>query len=179
MRGSEERIGDRTGVLYGNCVVSVEYKKGIIESVRSELRKELEAIERAAKDAWEGATHEENRPEHNKDMRSTEASYVAIGQSARARELAEALAKLAALRLVAFTESDAIEMGALVTIEASDGASQRVLIVPAGGGVTVGEGAARVRAVTPQAPLGEALVGASVGDEVTVAAKRYEIVAVE
>lgn len=159
--------------------MSLERKKSLIEAIRGELRKELEAIERSAKDAWEGATHEENRPEHNKDMRSTEASYVAIGQSARAREIADALAKLAVLPLAPLTDSDSIELGALVTIEASDGATQRVLIVPAGGGVSVGEGSERVRAVTPQAPLGEALVGSSVGDEVTVANKRWEIVSVE
>ncbi len=161
--------------------MSAERKKQVIDGIRAELSRELEAIERAAKDAWEGATHEENRPEHNKDMRATEASYVAIGQSARAREIAEALARLGALRIVAWSEGAPIDMGALVTLETTDAAAtrSRVMIVPAGGGIAVGEGAARVRAVTPQAPLGEALMTMSVGDQVTVAGRSYEVIDVE
>lgn len=156
--------------------MTVERKKKIIEAIQGELRRELESIERSAKDAWEGATHEENRPEHNKDMRATEASYVAIGQSARARELAEAIGKLAVLRTDPWGEGDPIDVGALVTIETSDGGTRLVvMIVPAGGGVTIEQGSDRVRAVTPQAPLGEALMGSSVGDEVTVASRTYEV----
>lgn len=159
--------------------MTVERKKKIIESIQGELRRELEAIERSAKDAWEGATHEENRPEHNKDMRATEASYVAIGQSARARELADAISKLAVLRTDPWGESDPIDVGALVTIETADGATRLVvMIVPAGGGVTIEQDKDRVRAVTPQAPLGEALMGSSLGDEVTVASRTYEVLAV-
>ncbi len=166
--------------MYPALVVSAERKREIIDAIRAELTRELQAIERAAKDAWEGATHEEKRPEHNKDMRATEASYVAIGQSARAREIADALTRLGALRIIAWSEGAPIEVGALVTIETLDGATRLVvMIVPAGGGVNVGEGPTRVRAVTPQAPLGEALMGASTGDEVTVASKTYEIVSVE
>ncbi|MBL8685768.1 MAG: hypothetical protein JNK05_41715 [Myxococcales bacterium] len=162
--------------------MSVERKQALVAAIRAELARELAAIERAAKDAWEGATHEENRPEHNKDMRSTEASYVAIGQSARARELAEDIAKLDAMKLVAWREGAPIDVGALVSIEGQDERgnphSLEVFIVNAGGGATVGEGAARVRAVSPKAPLGEVLMGASEGEEVTLGPRRYEVVRV-
>jgi transcription elongation GreA/GreB family factor len=163
--------------------MSVDRKKKILEGVRAELRREMGVIERAAKDAWEGATHEENKPEHNKDMRATEASYVAMGQSARLRELTEALAKIDALSLGAWPANTPASVGALVTIEGEDEHenTQRlvVLIVPAGGGVTVEDGGDRVRAVTPQAPLGEALMGTSVGDPVKVLRRAYEVLSIE
>ena len=44
-----------------------------------------------AVDAAEGATHEENRAEGDKDMRSTEASYVARGHAERTVQLEQAL----------------------------------------------------------------------------------------
>ncbi len=162
--------------------MSIQRKQALVAAIRAELERELSAIERAARDAWEGATHEENRPEHNKDMRSTEASYVAIGQSARARELADDLARLGAMKLVDWRAGTPIGVGALVAIEGTDERgnpqSLEVFIVNAGGGASVGEGPARVRVVSPKAPLGEALVGASEGEEVTVGPRRYEIVQV-
>lgn len=162
--------------------MSIERKRAVLAAVREELTRELAAIERAAKDAWEGATHEENRPEHGKDMRSTEASYVAIGQSARARELADAIARLSTVAVEPWAQGAPVGVGALVRLEhvgeRSVGQALWVMIVPAGGGVTVGEGEDRVRAVTPHAPLGEALMGASAEDEVTVGTRSYEITAI-
>jgi transcription elongation GreA/GreB family factor len=162
--------------------MSIERKRAVLAAVREELARELAAIERAAKDAWEGATHEENRPEHGKDMRSTEASYVAIGQSARARELADAIARLASVAVEPWAEGAPVGVGALVRLEPvgeQGGAPELwVMILLAGGGVTVGDGEDRVRVVTPQAPLGEALMGASVDDEITVGARSYEIIAI-
>jgi transcription elongation GreA/GreB family factor len=162
--------------------MGVERKRRVLSAVLAELRREASVIERSARDAWEGATHEENRAEHAKDMRAIEASYVAMGQSARLRELADAIAKVEALALAPWPEQIPADVGALVTLEAEEtaGGESRiaVMLVPAGGGVTVADEGVRVRAVTPQAPLGAAVLGATVGDAVTVGARSYEVVSI-
>ena len=53
-----------------------------------------------------------------------------------------------------------------------------VYIVPAGGG-TVESDEGTFRAVSPQSPLGLALAGARVGDEVTVGKRAYTVGSVE
>ncbi|MBM4362108.1 MAG: GreA/GreB family elongation factor [Deltaproteobacteria bacterium] len=67
-------------------------------------------------------------------------------------------------------------LGALVTVEV-DGKIQRLFLCPAGGGVTLRGGGEEVRVVTPEAPLGRALLGRTVGDgvEATIGGKRREI----
>ena len=47
----------------------------------------LETLERAHRAACEGATHEEAKPENDKDTRALEQSYLARGQAARIDEL--------------------------------------------------------------------------------------------
>jgi transcription elongation GreA/GreB family factor len=163
--------------------MSVDRKRRVLSAVLAELEREASVIGRSARDAWEGATHEENRAEHAKDMRATEASYVAMGQSARLRELEDAVAKVASLALSPWEQDVAADVGALVTLEddSEDASEPRiaVMLVPAGGGVTVLDGGSRVRAVTPQAPLGAAVLGALAGDTVTVGARSFEVVAIE
>lgn len=48
------------------------------------LERTLELLERAHADAAEGATHEEAKPEDDKDTRALEQSYLARGQAQRA-----------------------------------------------------------------------------------------------
>ena len=51
------------------------------------LAADLETLERAQQAAIEGATHEEAKPENDKDTRALEASYLARGQAMRLEEL--------------------------------------------------------------------------------------------
>src|SRR5271163_799711 len=63
------------------------------------LAADLEVRERAHKAALEGATHEEAKPENDKDTRALEQSYLARGQAARIQELREGLTAVEALLL--------------------------------------------------------------------------------
>src|SRR6478736_4959230 len=110
------------------------------------------------------ATHEENRPENDKDMRALEQSYLARGQAQRVVELQDALNLLKALELRAFTTESRIALGALVTLD--DGKDlEHYFIAPAGGGVRVTVDTAEVRVVTPQSPIARALLGKQEGDD--------------
>jgi transcription elongation GreA/GreB family factor len=157
-------------------------KRAIVDQVIASLRREVDAALAAAKATREGATHEENRPENDKDTRAIEASYLAGAQAERVADLRRALETLSSLRLRSFASGEPIAISALVTLE---GASAQVvyLIVPEGGGQHAEVDGTRVLLVTPRSPLGAALVGRTVGDDVSVqtqgGARSYEVVAVE
>ena len=108
--------------------------------------------------------HAEARAENPKDTRGLEQSYLARGQAQRVTELATGVAAVEALALRVFGPGDPVAMSALVSIE-EEGALQHWFIAPAGGGnVLAGE----VAVVTPSSPLGKALLGRRVDDEVEI-----------
>jgi transcription elongation GreA/GreB family factor len=154
-------------------------KRVILAALRKQLEDEIETMTRLAREAAEAAAHPENKPENDKDMRSTEASYVARGQAGRVEELSSALATLAGTDLAPRTT---IESGALVTLK-SRNISSLYFIVPAAGGRKVRIDGIEITAITTSTPLGEALVGLSAGDEAEVETPQgmrdYEVVKVE
>lgn len=138
-------------------------------------------MKRLASDAAEAASHEENKPENDKDMRSTEASYIARGQAARADELSREIGILAVAPARVFKPGDRISAGALVELE-HRGKTQICFFLPAGGGQRVLASGVEVQVVTPTSPLGSVLLGLVEGDEAEVrtpgGAKLYEIISV-
>jgi transcription elongation GreA/GreB family factor len=128
----------------------------------AQLSAALEGAQRAHAAALEGATHTEARAENDKDTRGLEQSYLARGQAQRVVELEAGLAAVTALALRAFGPADPIALGALVTID-DDGEARRLFLAPHGGGSVL---EAAIQVVTPSSPLGRALVGKQVDDEV-------------
>lgn len=152
----------------------------LIERLTEELGKVRGRAQREA----EGATHEEARAESDKDMRATEASYVARGLAERAVRLEQALAQLARLSVLDCRRSGTIQASALVELE-HEGQRALYFLVPAGGGehLTLASpeaGAQRIQTLTPTSPLGRALLGLGVGDEAEVespqGSRLYEII---
>jgi transcription elongation GreA/GreB family factor len=148
-------------------------KRVLYEALRAQLAAELERATRHALDAAEATTHEENRAESDKDMRSTETSYVARGQALRARELEMALKRLDQMAVRDFGASDCIEASALVVVE-DDGRRATYFIVPAGGGQRIGE----IHTLATTSPLGAALLGLTAGEEAEVGARTCLVVSV-
>jgi transcription elongation GreA/GreB family factor len=138
------------------------------------LAAELETAERAQRAALEGATHEEAKPENDKDTRALEASYLARGQARRLEELRAGLAEVEAMRLRDFGEDAPVALGALVTAEGASGEAS-FFLAPHGGGAKLADG--RVQVVTPKSPLGRALLGKREGDDcdLAVEGKRREL----
>jgi transcription elongation GreA/GreB family factor len=133
------------------------------------LGSQLETLERAHRAVCEGATHEEAKPENDKDTRALEQSYLARGQAARIDEVRASIAGVTALALRDFVDRPAA-LGALVVLE-EDGEESMLLLAPGGGGARLADGTVQV--VTPPSPLGRALLGKRAGDpvEVVVAGK--------
>jgi hypothetical protein len=156
--------GTRTGAI-DKAALHAELVAQLTEALANAVRAHAAAIE--------GATHAEARAENPKDTRGLEQSYLARGQAHRVAELEAGLAVVTALVLRSFAPSEPIALGALVTVEESgarddssgrgDAESRRLFIAPHGGGSLLSGG---VQVVTPSSPLGRAVLGKRVDDEI-------------
>lgn len=133
-------------------------------ALRSELvelvRADLQAAEQSQRITMQAATHEEARPENDKDTRALEQSYLARGQAQRVEQLRAELTELLALELRELPGDAPVVLGAVVVVD-EDGVEQTLFLAPARGGTELRGG---VRVVTPSSPLGRALVGKSAGE---------------
>lgn len=116
--------------------------------------------------AVEGATHEEARPENDKDTRGLEQSYLARGHAQRVAELEAGLAALNEMSVLELADGAPISLGALVEIDEADH-SRTFLVAPAGGGMVL---PGDITVLTPTSPIGRALLGRGVDDECEVGA---------
>ncbi len=148
-------------------------KAALRAELLAQLTASLESARVAHAAAVEGATHPEAKAENDKDTRGLEQSYIARGQAQRVAELEAAVADTAALALRTFRDADPIAITALVTLE-EDGAQVRYFLAPHGGGATL---AGDIQVVTPQSPLGRALLGKQLDDavELRLAGKLREL----
>jgi len=142
-------------------------KRALIAELRADIARSVAVLARAAADAREAATHEEAKPENDKDTRSVEAAYLAGAQAARARELTHAAAELASLDLRDFSPGAPIASSALIELE-HDGVTHLYFLAPHGGGLRTALNGVAVKVITPQSALGRELLGKSDGDDVEV-----------
>lgn len=155
-------------------------KLALKEELMSALAADLETLERAHRASVEGATHEQAKPENDKDTRALEQSYLARGQAKRAGELREGLAAVRRMELRAFPADQPIDVGALVTAKEGQRTVQ-FWVALHGGGARLASGSVQV--VTPKSPLGEAIIGKRVGEECEVLTRgtrrEFELVGIE
>jgi hypothetical protein len=156
-------------------------KKSVLEMLVQHLSDVAAQATTAAKTTSAGATHAEAKPEHPKDTRALEQSYLARGQAMRVSELEEQIHFLRFMPLRAYGESDPIGAGALVVIT-SDEDTRCLFLAPYGGGAELDVGGLRVFVVTPQSPIGARVLGRALGDEIELkvrnTAREYVIAAV-
>ena len=133
------------------------------------LREDLAAAERAHRATIAGVTHEEAKPENDKDTRALEQSYLARGQAQRVEEMRLAVAEVESMSTLsrARMRPDVARaaLGALVKVQEED-VETTYWIAAHGGGVRLEGGVVQV--VTPRSPLGKTLVGKVAGDECEV-----------
>jgi hypothetical protein len=157
-------------------------KVALLAKLRDDLERDVAVMEKAASTAHDAATHPEMKPENDKDTRGIEAGYLAGAQSLRALEMRRMLDKLRALKARPFNHDDAVDDTALVELADDKGARRFVFICPFGAGMKAKLDGVEVQVVTPESPLGEAVVGKRAGDVVEMNAggrvRSLEIVAV-
>lgn len=144
------------------------HKERLLEKIITSLSADLVLLTEAAKTAHAAATHEECLPDNKYDTTGLEASYVAQGQANRAQEIRQSLDSYRSLALRPFSPETPIRLTALVTIEDDDGHCRQVFLGPSAGGLKLVEDGVECVVITPEAPLGKALLGKSVDDEIQV-----------
>ncbi len=156
-------------------------KRRVLDAVLERLNETLLQMASAAEQTRKDATHEEAKPENDKDTRALEQSYLARGQAMRAEELVEQREKMRFLSLRPFGEDDPLGAGALLLLEGDEG-TRCLFIAPHAGGTEVEVDGVKVLVVTPASSLGAAIVGRSLGDDVDLRVKgvrrEYSIVGV-
>src|ERR1700712_2749300 len=142
-------------------------KKRVLDKLIGAMTATLTHMAHAAEEVRRDATHEEAKPENDKDTRALEQSYLARGQAIRAEALVEELKVLSTMVLPKFGPDDAIRSGALIALE-EENATRCVFLAPYGGGTGFDIDGTLVMVVTPVSALGRALLGRRVGDDVEV-----------
>ena len=142
-------------------------KSLLIDAIVDEITLAIANSLAAAEEARATATNKENAAENKYDTLGLEAAYLAHGQSERVLQLEGDLAAFVALKghLKAHT---IISVGTLVQLENETGVSRFLFIGPASGGLVVSLDDVTVTVITPDSPLGRALLGGGVDDDVRI-----------
>ena len=143
-------------------------KTAVYQQMLEKLAIDLDVLQRAAQTAYEAATHEENIAENKYDTLGLEASYLATGQARRVEEIRQALKNCQAMTLAPFNPAQGIQVGALVRLEAKNGSEQWLFLAPEAAGLKLEHEGNTVTVITPRAPLGAALLGKQMEDEVQI-----------
>lgn len=151
-------------------MVALPDKRRVLDAILARLNETLAQMSSAAEQTRKDATHEEAKPENDKDTRALEQSYLARGQAMRAEELVEQREVMRFLPLRKFGPDDALGSGALVLLESDEG-KRCIFIAPHGGGTEVEVDGVTVLVVTPASSLGAAVVGRMHGDDVDLRVK--------
>lgn len=146
-------------------------KRAVLAAAISKLEEEHRFLVAQAEATREAATHEEAKPENDKDTRGLEQSYLARGQAQRVEDSGEAITRLRFMELPSFGPDDGVAVGALVEIEIDEELVQHWLVVPVAGGLVVEVDGVEARLITPASPVGRALVGKLEGDDFEVRVK--------
>ncbi len=143
-------------------------KNKIRELFAAKIEQMRQLLTAAALEAHAAATHAESKAEDKYDTRGLEASYLAGAQAARALELERMANVYRFIDLKDFGPDSPITATAVVELRSEDGRKALYFLMPNGGGMSVDWEGKKVQSITPQSPIGEALLGKKQGDEISV-----------
>jgi transcription elongation GreA/GreB family factor len=146
-------------------------KQRVHQALLDRLSHDLVSAAEAAEATRKEATHAEAKPENDKDTRALEQSYLARGQAMRAEQLAEEREVLRFMPLPSFAADAAVQSGAVIELEDDDGATRLLFMAPHAGGTELSVEGMSVLVVTPASPLGAAILGRAIGDDVTMSVR--------
>jgi transcription elongation GreA/GreB family factor len=141
--------------------------RALLDKLAEDAAIAAETAEATRKDA----THAEAKPENDKDTRALEQSYLARGQAMRAEALVEEREVLRFMPLTALARDAPVQSGALIELEDDDGGTRVLFMAPHAGGTELSVVGMSVLVVTPGSPLGAALLGRGIGDDVQLSVR--------
>jgi len=150
--------------------MGLDFKRSVLLAFLAHFEREIAALVGSAKSAHEAATHEESRAEDRHDTFAIEASYLAQGQAIRVQTLRKSMVELTGLLDHLNGNLNSVDVGALITLE-SNGKRTHSFIAEFGGGVQVTLDQKTISLMSPSSPMGEGLIGLTLGDTFTLESK--------
>jgi transcription elongation GreA/GreB family factor len=154
-------------------------KRALTEQLIGRLKTTAKMARRASQDATQEAREGATPAERREDSRvALENAGLARGQERRAAQAAQDLAALERFRPGPFPPNAAIGLGAVVEVEDEEG-GRTFFLAPVGAGeeLTGPDGDGILSVVTPNSPVGRAVLGKRRGDsiEITVRGEPREL----
>lgn len=146
-------------------------KSLLLSAIVGEITSALNNSLAAAEEARATATNKENAAENKYDTLGLEAAYLAHGQSERVVQLEKDLGAYVSFK-DRLSDHAIVEVGSLLQLEHETGESRFLFIGPASGGLVVSVDGVTVTVITPGSPLGKALLGAGIDDDVSLEVAR-------
>lgn len=126
----------------------------------------------AANNAHKAATDDQSVAETQYDTLAIEQSYLAEGQSRRVDEIRYAIKRLQSIPLAALQEKPQISIGSVVQLEKDIDKQQWFFLAPAAGGyrckLALQSNTINIVVITPQSPIGAAMIGKVLDDEISI-----------
>jgi len=139
-------------------------KEAVFNAIRERIEDQLNGLIQMTAMSRDEATGGESKAENKYDTRALEASYLAAGQGQRLAELRKSAAWYQSFDPLRSFERASV--GALLGLEGDTGA--RWIFLAPSGGVRVHVNDVRIDVVSPQSPVGRAVIGHQRDDEVTL-----------
>jgi transcription elongation GreA/GreB family factor len=126
----------------------------------------------AANNAHKAATDDQSVAETQYDTLAIEQSYLAEGQSRRVDEIRYAIKRLQNIPLAALQKKPQINIGSVVQLEKDIDKQQWFFLAPAAGGyrckLALQSNTINIVVITPQSPIGTAMMGKILDDEISI-----------
>ncbi|MBA6328193.1 hypothetical protein H4J46_09620 [Colwellia sp. MB02u-6] len=147
-------------------------KNSIIDQITAQLQQELDLALVAANNAHKAATDDQSVAETQYDTLAIEQSYLAEGQSRRVDEIRYAIKRLQSIPLAALQKKPQINIGSVVQLEKDIDKQQWFFLAPAAGGyrckLALQSNTINIVVITPQSPIGAAMIGKVLDDEINI-----------
>lgn len=143
-------------------------KKQLLDVVIAALTQKLQQAINAANEAHAAAVDDQSVAETQYDTLAIEASYLAEGQSRRVTECQLAIDAYNALNIIDYNDSSLIALGALVQLSEDSNTKHWFFLGPDAGGFRCQIDSQSITVITPKSPMGMALIGKQLDDEIEV-----------
>ena len=143
-------------------------KEQLINSILTYLKLELANSEQAASNAHLAATDDQSVAETQYDTLAIESAYLAEGQSRRILEFNKGISAFEKLLLNITNNNSTVALGSLVQVHQDSSHQHWFFIGPAAGGYRCQIADQHYTVVTPQSPMGKALLGKQLDDEINI-----------
>ena len=140
-------------------------KREICFKIIIQLEADLKVAEIAAEQARNASIDDQSVAETQYDTLAIESAYLAEGQSKRIAEIKHAIALMQELKLPVLTSDSEVVLGACVKVVDSGEQESWYFVAPVAGGLQFNIEGRTITVITPQSPIGNALIGKVCDDD--------------